>query len=312
MNRRLLLFSGLAAGAAAALWAYPRWLIGRSEDLDLTDVARPGQMLRLNGLAIHYVDKGQGPAVVLIHGLGGSLYNFRYNIPALSERFRVVALDLKGFGYSDRPLDADYSQTAQARLVADVMDRLGIGEAAVLGHSLGGAIALRLAALYPQRVARLILAASAPPLSARGGVPPLGDAALRPFLRLGTALVLHQPSLREAVLRSGFYDPSFLTPEMLEEFRRIGRIRGTAEAIVRVLLNSARDEPLDLTQIRQPTLLLWGTGDRAMGLRIARWFETRLPNARLRVIERARHMVIEERSDESNAAILAFLQVERA
>jgi len=304
VNRRVLLASGLAAGAAGALWAFPRWLIGRSEDRELAEVARPGQVLHLDGLDIHYVDKGQGPAVVLIHGLGGCLYNFRYNISALSERLRVVALDLKGFGYSDRPPDADYSQTAQAELVAGFMERLGVGRAAVLGHSLGGAIALRLASLFPERVDRLILVASAPPARL---VPPLSDVALRPILRLGTALVLHQPGLREAVLRSGFYDPSFVTAEMLEEFRRFSRIRGSAEAIVRVLVDSARDAPLDLAQIRQPTLLLWGEGDRAVGLRIARRFLAQLPDARLRVIERARHMVMEERADESNAAILSFL-----
>jgi len=269
-------------------------------------------MMLLDGLAVHYVDRGQGPALVLIHGLGGSMLNFRYNIAALSERCRVVALDLKGFGYSARPAGADYSQTAQARLVAGVMDRLGIERADVLGHSLGAATALRLAALFPQRVTRLVLVAGVPPLSAGGGVPPLGDAVLRPFLRLGTALALHQPALRLALLRSGFFDPSFLTPEMREEFRCIARIRGTVEAIVSVLLDSSRDEPLDLGQVRQPTLLLWGAGDRAMGLRFARWFEARLPNARLRVVDRARHMVIEERADESNAAILAFLQGEKA
>jgi pimeloyl-ACP methyl ester carboxylesterase len=309
MNRRVLLASGLAAGAAGALWAFPRWLIGRSEDRELAEIARPGQVLHLDGVDIHYVDEGQGPAIVLIHGLGGCLYNFRYNIAALSEWFRVVALDLKGFGYSDRPPDADYSQTAQAELVADFMERLGVGRAAVLGHSLGGAIALRLASLFPERVDRLILVASAPPSRL---VPPLGGVALQPILRLGTALVLHQPGLREVVLRSGFYEPSFVTPEMLEEFRRFSRIRGSTEAIVRVLVDSARDEPLDLARIRQPTLLLWGDGDRAVGLRIARWFLAQLPDARLRVIERARHMVIEERADESNAAILSFLQEEVA
>jgi pimeloyl-ACP methyl ester carboxylesterase len=309
VNRRLLLAGGLAAGAAGALWAYPRWLIARSEDRDLAEVARPGQVLHLDGLDIHYLDKGRGPALVLIHGLGGSLYNFRYNIPALARMFRVLALDLKGFGYSARPLGADYSQTAQAHLVADFMDRLDVGRVAVLGHSLGGAIALRLAVLFPQRVARLILVASAPPVRL---VPPLGDAALGPLLRLGTALVLHQPGLREAVLRSGFYDPSFVTPEMLEEFRRVGRIRGSTEAIVRVLLDSARDEPLDLARIRQPTLLLWGDGDRAVGLRVAHRFQAQLPDTRLQVIERARHMVIEERADESNAVIQSFLQVGEA
>ncbi len=307
LNWRLLLAGSLAAGASGALWGYPRWLIARNEDLEPA-AARPGRVLHLGGLAIHYIDKGQGPAVVLIHGLGGCLYNFRYNIPALSEQFRTVALDLKGFGYSDRPPDADYCETAQARLVAGFMDELGLERAAVLGHSLGGAIALRLAALFPQRVDRLVLVASAPPTRL---VPP-GGPVLRPLLRLGAALVLHQPGLRAAVLRSGFYDPSFVTPAMLKEFRCLARIRGSTEAIVRVLMDSARDEPLDLRQIRQPTLLLWGDGDRALGLGVARWFQARLPDARLEVIERARHMVMEERANESNAAILSFLQREVA
>jgi hypothetical protein len=134
VGRRILLLGGLTAGAVAALWAYPRWLVRRSENLDLADVPKPGNTIALHGVSIHYVDRGQGPPLVLIHGLGGSICNFRYNIPVLSQHLRVVALDLKGLGYSERPATGDYSLTAQARLVGELMDRLGIPRAAVLGH----------------------------------------------------------------------------------------------------------------------------------------------------------------------------------
>jgi pimeloyl-ACP methyl ester carboxylesterase len=304
VGRRLLL-CGLTVGALAAVWAYPRWLVRRHETLDLAEVPKPGDVIRLDGVGIHYVDRGQGSPLVLIHGLGGRIYNFRYNIPVLSERLRVVALDLKGFGYSERPADSDYSLTAQARLVGGLMDRLGIPRAAVLGHSMGGAIALRLAVACPEKVDRLILVGSAPPNEM---VPRF--AASRPLpslLRLGTALVLHQPWLRENVLRQGFYDPAFLTPEMLEEFRRSACIRGSTNAIASLLSDAARDEPVDLSRVGQPVLLLWGEGDRWTNLRLARRLAAELPDARLQVIDRARHMVLEERAQEANGAILAFL-----
>jgi pimeloyl-ACP methyl ester carboxylesterase len=305
IGRKLFLLGGLTAGALAALWAYARWLVRRSENLDLADVPKPGEVIRLDGVAIHYVDEGQGLPLVLIHGLGGRIYNFRYNIPVLSEHLRVVALDLKGFGYSERPAAGDYSLTAQARLVGELMDRLGIARAAILGHSMGAAIALRVAATCPEKVDRLILVGSAPP---NGMVPRLAASRpLRSLLRLGAALVLHQSWLRERVLRQGFYDPAFLSPEMLEEFRRSTCIRGSADAAASLLSDAAGDEPLDLSRVSQPVLLLWGEGDRWTSLRLARRLVDELPDARLQVIDRARHMVLEERAEEANEAILAFL-----
>jgi 2-hydroxymuconate-semialdehyde hydrolase len=273
--------------------------------MDLADVAKPGNVIRVGGLAIHYADEGQGPPLVLIHGLGGQTYNFRYNIPVLSQRLRVVALDLKGFGYSERPDDSDYSLAAQAGLVGEFMDRLDIPRAAVLGHSMGGAIALRLAVTSPQKVDRLVLVGSAPP---NGMVPWVaGSPPLRPLLRVGTTLILHQPGLREKVLQYGFYDPAFLSAEMVEEFRRSASIRGSTDAIASLLSDAARDEPVDVSQVSQPVLLLWGEGDRWTSVRLARRLADALPNARLQVIGRARHMVLEERPEESNEAILAFL-----
>jgi pimeloyl-ACP methyl ester carboxylesterase len=305
VGRRILLLGGLTAGAVAALWAYPRWLVRRSENLDLADVPKPGNTIALHGVSIHYVDRGQGPPLVLIHGLGGSICNFRYNIPVLSQHLRVVALDLKGFGYSERPATGDYSLTAQARLVGELMDRLGIPRAAVLGHSMGGAIALRLAATWPEKVDRLILVGSAPP----GRMVPrfVASPPLPSLLGLGTALVLHQPRLREIVLRQGFHDPAFLSPEMLEEFRSLSRIRGSTNAIASLLRDAAREEPIDLSRVSQPVLLLWGRHDRWASLRLARWLADQIPDARLKVIERARHMVLEERAEEANEAILSFL-----
>ena len=94
---------------------------------------------------------------------------------------------------------------------------------------------------------------------------------------------------------------------MLEEFRRSARIRGSADAAASLLSDAARDEPIDLSRVSQPVLLLWGEGDRWTNLRVARRLADELPDARLQVIGRAGHMVLEERAEEANEAILAFL-----
>lgn len=304
-GRFLGLGSLALTGAVAGAWAYGRWLACRREDLDPSALERPGQLMHLDGVGIHYLERGEGPPLVLIHGLGASTYNFRHNIPALAEHFRVLALDLMGFGFSDRPPDAEYFLVSQAQLVRNFLARLGVERAAVLGHSMGGAVAMRLAANFPERVGRLVLVSSAH----NGRLLPAWVGALwaRPLVEAFAAFALHNRAFRETLWRSGAYDPSVLTREVKEGYYRPSRLRGSARAIAKVLADLAREEPLDLRRIRQPTLLLWGAQDRWLGLALAQRLLQALPKAELQVIERARHMVLEERPEEANRAIVSFL-----
>jgi pimeloyl-ACP methyl ester carboxylesterase len=102
-----------------------------------------------------------GPAVVLVHGFGGSTFNWRYTLPALAEAgYRAVALDLMGFGLSDKSFDQDDSHAAQADFVADVMTALDIQRATLVGHSMGGNVIAHFALKYPERVEGLVFALS--------------------------------------------------------------------------------------------------------------------------------------------------------
>jgi pimeloyl-ACP methyl ester carboxylesterase len=94
---------------------------------------------------IAYVDEGEGPAVVLLHGFPTSSFLWRREVWLLAQRMRVIAPDLLGYGASEKPTGADRSERAQARLVEELLGRLGIGETAVVGHDIGGAVALMLA-----------------------------------------------------------------------------------------------------------------------------------------------------------------------
>src|SRR5215470_7189080 len=110
----------------------------------------------LDGLALHYVTAGRGPAVVLLHGLGGFAESWRSTIEALAPRHTVVAIDLPGFGCSAKPR-GPYGLGYFAESVAGCLDALGLGSVSLVGHSLGGAIAVAFTLSRPARVDRLAL-----------------------------------------------------------------------------------------------------------------------------------------------------------
>jgi len=119
-----------------------------------------GQFAKLRHARLHYVDQGQGPVIVLVHGLAGNLHNFTYGVSKpLSENYRVISVDRPGCGYSTRDSQADASLEAQADTLIELLDFLNIESAVFVGHSLGGAISLAAAQRHPTRVKTLALIA---------------------------------------------------------------------------------------------------------------------------------------------------------
>jgi pimeloyl-ACP methyl ester carboxylesterase len=288
-----------AAAAVIAAVLSGRWLFRPREDIDWRDAEAPGRIATIDGVGVHYIDRGRGPAVVLIHGMGAHTFTFRYLLPDLAKDHRVVALDLKGFGYSERPQKSDYSLGAQARLVVRLMDALGVETATLVGHSMGGEVAMRVAAGWPARVERLVLVASIsgdriPTL------PPLRI--MKPVLALFTRLLA-----RHLVKRMS-YDPRHVTEEVLQGYRSPARIRGSGEAVYQMMRDFRRDRSVDFKRINQPILILWASHERI----VPRWALGRLrnhfPEAAVVTVERAGHLLLEERPDECISAIRSFLE----
>jgi len=278
---------------------------GRREDIELATTAVPGSVIDVDGRRVHYVEAGTGSPILLIHGWNGSTFDMRYTIAELSRQYRVIAPDLLGYGYSARPPDGDYSLAGQAAFVISLMDRLGIQRASVLGHSMGGAIAMQLALRHPERIDRLILVASATAHEMMRGRT-IGLLA-RPIVPLATLLFVRE-SMVQRGLRRAVHDPEFVTPEVLEGHYRPLRMKGHMRASMLQLSDRRKDPPFDAREIRQPTLIIWGEHDRVVPLARGLELAEQIPNAQLAIIRSAGHLVLEEQPVECARALLPFLE----
>lgn len=267
----------------------------------------------VRGTRLRYLVGGDGEPLVLVHGLGGAAANWLALAPLLLPRRRLLVPELPGHGGSE-PLPAAPSLNAYADRIALLQDREGLAPAPVVGHSLGGAIALRLAIRRPEAVSALVLAGAAGISStsrrARYGLNVTG--LVKPARKIAPhrARVARSALLKHLVFgRWGASDPPALPPELVEAFLS-GPPRHTdtvsaAKALV-------RDDPRpDLERVRCPSLVLWGARDSQLPIGDAFDYARRL-HAPLRVIADCGHLLIGERPDACADAIERFLAGEPA
>lgn len=275
---------------------------GLHEDLDWAAADKPGQLIDVDGYKVHYLDQGAGPAIVLIHGFGGHTYSYRHLIPTLSVDHRVITVDLKGYGYSERDAHAGLSLTAQVSMLKGLLDKRGVARATFVGHSMGGGVAQRFAVAYPDMVDALVLAASV------NGEAPAGRRVLPPGPLLKLAVPLLAKFAATRMLRGSFYDPAMLTDEVRDEYMRPIRIIGSMDGLIAIMRDGAADLPVDLARITQPVLLLYGAHDKLVPPTVGREIQKRVPQARMVVVEKAGHLLLEEQPLACESAIRDFLQ----
>jgi pimeloyl-ACP methyl ester carboxylesterase len=259
---------------------------------------------------MRYLCAGSGPALLLVHGLLGYSFSWRFTIPALAQHSTVYAADLMGTGFSDRPPGLDCSFRASAQRLLRFMDATGIANCDLLGTSHGGALAMMLTALAPERIRRLILVDPVNPWSAHGKHLSvlLSNPVVAPmFLTLAPRVRI----LDEFYHRRMFGDPRRIPPDSLEGYRKPMRISGSYEYGLAVLRSWNRDlEELEsvLPLIADiPTLLIWGTSDTAVDPASAHQLQQGWHDCRLVMFEGVGHLPYEEVPEEFNRAVTAFL-----
>jgi pimeloyl-ACP methyl ester carboxylesterase len=262
----------------------------------------------LRDVRLRYYVGGDGPPLVLVHGLSGAASNWVAVAPRLAKRFRVLILDLPGHGGSS-PLPAAASLDPFAERIAELAEREGLLPAAFVGHSFGGLVVLRLALRRPDDVSALALVAAAGISTATRRVERL--LAISSFVRPGRlysrfrARVARSPGLRYLVFGYwGASDPPAFSPEVVHGFLAGPALHTDTVTAARVLVTD--DPRLDLDGVRCPTLVLWGARDHQVPLADGFEYARRL-RGELRVVADAGHLVIGERPEVCAAAIEDFL-----
>lgn len=284
----------IAAVALAVFW------FARPADVSFDEVrasvpnSEYSRFAEIDGVRLHYQEKGTGTPLVLIHGFTSSTYSWKDVFEPLAKSFHVIAVDLKGFGFSSKP-DGDYSRRAQAMLVTHLLDHLQLGKVWVCGNSMGGEVALNFALQNPNRVAGLILLDSAGVV-----VPGLGtlapDYLLIPGVgRVLMALALTSDKLVRQGLQKSFYNQALVTDDRVAYYHRPLKTRGGQLGALR-----ARTQwPLfpveqDLNKIATPTLIIWGAQDALIPLAAGQKMSSLIKDSKLIIFENCGHLPQEE------------------
>jgi len=260
---------------------------------------------RTSGGEIAYVDVGDGPVVVLLHGFPQSAYVWRDLAPLLSSRFRVIVPDLLGSGGSDRPRDVRLDLRAQAVYVGEALHEIGIDRFAAIGHSVGGGVA-QLLALDGDGVDAMVLLAStaldAWPTAATREIqltPP--DQEVELLVRSGI----------RAALRAGMMQPDRLGEDQVEEYLRPwSGDEGVASffRLARAMDGEGLDRPADLAVLEMPVLIFWGEDDPFYPVAIAERLNEAIPSSTLGLLPGCGHFLLDEAVETIGPMIYEYLR----
>lgn len=282
----------------------------------------PVQHMEIDGIDIAYIDSGlpagadaDAPPVVLIHGLSSYMGFWEYQLPDLSKTHRVLALDLPGFGASDRP-DAPYTPPWYADVVDNWLGSMGVVSAVVVGHSMGGQIAMTLAVNHPSRVEALVLSAPA-------GLERFSEGSsrwMKDYWTESRAMEAKEEEIRANFQAMVFNRMDRGVERLIEERVRMMKTEsfaGTSVAVSRCIAGMV-DFPVwsRLSEIKVPTLIVYGNDDHMIPNPVFTGGSTRsvgeagkraIPGAELVMIPGGGHTVHHDRPDEFNAAVTDFL-----
>lgn len=264
-----------------------------------TTPAQTDTTVTIYGVKIHYVEAGSGPAVVLLHGLGGNYTNWAFNTAALAAKYRVIVPDQVGFGKSDKPL-INYRIATYVDFLDAFLKELKVERASLVGNSLGGWIAAAYTLAHPEKVERLVL------VDAAGFAFPK-DFEMSQLLKLNPAT---RAGVKELISRV-FYNKQLFMSDSFIDTSLAARINAGDGYTIRSVTESIMrgEDFLDnrLSAIKQPTLVIWGKEDGLLPVADGERFQREIPGAQLLVFEQCGHVPMVEKALDFNTAVLKFL-----
>jgi len=250
---------------------------------------------------------GAGESIIFIHGFPETLQTWRYVILPISDFFQTIALDLKGFGYSDKP-EGDYSPWGMADFVKDFMEALKIDKAHIVATDTGLTIASAFALRYPEKLKRLILMAGTN-YSEGMTAPEVKLLSIKPF---GEMILWLLGSLAIKIgLRKGFYKKEPISNDIFNEYYQPFKNSATRRCALELFRSFDKAVPelsKEVNKISASTLILWAQYERFFSLQVAKKLNNDIKNSQLKIIPDSGHFIQEENPGEVVKAILSFLR----
>ncbi len=296
-----------------------------------------GFFMDVDGLSTYVLARGPagGQPVLLLHGWGASTFTWRYQMDALaSAEYRVIAFDRPPYGLSAKTGDNIPNSPAKlADFTARVMDKLSIQKAILVGQSQGGGVIGYFAVKYPERVAKLVFVSAAlrptddPAPSGSGtggrvsgalGLPPfvttlLNFPSFARWAQIGIRAFV-TPDFSTNILKSAYFDPAFMTPEIAEGYSKQLKVLGWDEALLNQLRGTTfQADPITADQIaaiQSPVMIAWGEEDTWVPINVGKRLHELLPEALYVTYPKAGHLPHEEAAESFNHDLLAFLKQE--
>lgn len=268
-----------------------------------------GKFIELDGVNIHYLEKGEGFPLLLVHGLGSYSFTWRHNLDELARFFRVYALDLKGFGLSDKPRGKGYSIDHHVKTVLRFMSQKSLGQVHYAGSSMGGEIGLRICIDEPEKVNKLVLIGSS---GFRDKLPyPIKILSRLPYQWFVRPLIkrryLAEDSLVQMV-KSAFYHPNAISDEEIRQYLYPFSTKGFEQSWIAMLREfDFGKRKAEYQRIRHPVLIIAGEHDRVIPHEQSVRLHQELKHASFVTIPECGHFLHEEKPTEINDLMIKFL-----
>jgi len=267
--------------------------------------------ITINGINIAYRQQGQGRPVVFVHGFASSSYTWLSLVKLLPPTFRYIALDLKGFGRSDKPRDKAYSAYDQADILTEFINKLNLDNAIIIGHSFGGMVSLLavLSGRIKKSIGGLVLIDSVAYFKHM----PEFIAKLRiPVVSMLELELLSSRKLVRQVMEEAFYDKLKISEEMINEYTQYLNLPGAKTSLIRSAAQFISEEMKHVhekfSQIDIPTLIISGVDDRLIPVQESYYLKRDLQHVELKVIPQCGHSPQEECPGETAKIVLEFLE----
>jgi pimeloyl-ACP methyl ester carboxylesterase len=246
---------------------------------------------------------------LLVHGFAGSTLSYQNNVKALAQENTVYAIDLKGYGFSQKDIDGSYTLEEQSWIVSEFIEEKNLDPVIAVGHSMGSTVVLLSYDRDPEKFEKLVLIASAGLSSSPNVLSRFISQAILDIIYFN--FIVNENNFIDS-LSSAFYDDAFVDSQVIANYRTPFRIENANKAFLRIVRDADDYEirPI-LEKISIPTLIIWGREDGWIDVENAYLFHEIIDGSTLNIIDKAGHLPMEEKPEEANKIILDFIRLRK-